>query len=225
MNEEKRLAGEKAAEFIEDGMTVGLGTGSTVYYTLLKLGKMVENGLRIRGVSTSTSTTLLAKKLGIFTVPLNEVKKIDITIDGADEVDFELNGIKGGGGAFLYEKLVALASEKVVWVIDSSKFKTHLGEFPLPVEVVPFGYKQIFSRLDSMGFNPTTRLAKNNFFVTDGNHYIIDLNLKYIHNAHKLEMIFNSIAGIVDSGLFIEIVDTVVIGREDTVEIINRVRE
>lgn len=225
MSEEKRKAGEKALDFVENDMIVGLGTGSTVYFTILKLAEMIKKGFKANGVSTSRSTTLLANKLGIPLIPLSSVKEIDITIDGADEVDHDLNGIKGGGGALLNEKLVALASNKVVWVIDSSKFKTRLGEFPLPVEVVPFGYRQVFDKLKSMNYNPEIRRTGNDFFLTDGNHYIFDLNLKYIQNAHKLEMIFNSITGIVDNGLFIEVADTVIIGREDTVEIINRVRE
>ncbi len=117
-NELQKLAGEKAVEFIKDGMIIGLGTGSTVYYTTVKLSEKVKEGLKIKAVSTSSSTTQLAKQLGIYVIPFEKVDYIDLTIDGADEVDGSLNGIKGGGGALLYEKLVATASNKVIWVID-----------------------------------------------------------------------------------------------------------
>lgn len=218
----KRIAGEKAAELVKDGMVVGLGTGSTVYYTIKKLGEMVAKGLKIKAVSTSSSTTAIVEEIGIPLVTLNEIEHIDITIDGADEVDAALNGIKGGGGALLYEKLVAVSSEKVIWVVDSSKMINKLGKFPLPVEVIPFAYNHVFTKFKDMNFNPKIRMNNNNFFVTDAQHYIIDLYLDVIENAYELENTLNSIPGVVEHGLFLDMVDTVIIGKENSVEIINR---
>lgn len=220
--DKKRTAGEKAAEFIKDGMVVGLGTGSTVYYTINKLGEMVADGLRIKAVSTSSSTTEIAEKCGIPLVFLNEIEHIDITIDGADEVDDDLNGIKGGGGALLYEKLVAVSSDKVIWVVDSSKMVKKLGRFPLPVEVIPFAYNHVFNEFKSMDFNPKVRMKNNSFFVTDGGHYIIDLYLNAIQNPSELQNSLNSMPGVVEHGLFLNIEDTIIVGKEDLVEIINK---
>lgn len=220
--DKKRAAGEKAAEFIKDGMIVGLGTGSTVYYTINKLGEMIANGLRIKAVSTSRSTTELAEKLGIALVSLNEIDHIDITIDGADEVDDDLNGIKGGGGALLYEKLVAVSSDKVIWVVDSSKMVKKLGRFPLPVEVIPFAYNQVLNKFKNMDFNPKVRMKNNSFFITDGGHYIIDLYLNEIENPYELQKKLNSMPGVVEHGLFLNIVDTIIVGKENSAEIINK---
>ncbi len=127
---EKRLAAEKSTEFINNGMIIGLGTGSTVFFLVNKLAELVKNGLNIKCVSTSNQTNVLASGLGINIIDLNEVDKIDLTIDGADEVDKNLNGIKGGGGALLFEKIVAAASSKVIWIVDSKKFVNKLGKFP-----------------------------------------------------------------------------------------------
>ncbi|HMU42492.1 MAG TPA: ribose-5-phosphate isomerase RpiA [Ignavibacteriaceae bacterium] len=217
---EKQLAGEKAVEFITDGMTVGLGTGSTVYFTIMKLGELVRTGLRITAVSTSEKTTKLAEAQGIKISDLNEVQKVDLTIDGADEVDRDFNGIKGGGGALLYEKIVALNSEKVIWVIDSSKLVHQLGKFPLPVEVVQFGCQKTFDRFTALGFNPVFRMDKQFPFSTDAGNYIIDLQLGKIENAMKLEQIINSIPGVVECGLFIGMTNTIIVGRNGDVEII-----
>lgn len=220
--DKKRAAGEKAAEFIKDGMIVGLGTGSTVYYTINKLGEMIANGLRIKATSTSSSTTELAEKLGIPLVSLNEIDHVDITIDGADEVDDALNGIKGGGGALLYEKIVAVSSDKVIWIVDSSKMVKKLGRFPLPVEVIPFAYNQVLNKFKNMDFSPKVRMKNNSFFITDGGHYIIDLYLNEIENPYELQNNLNSMPGVVEHGLFLNIADTIIVGKENSVEIINK---
>jgi len=219
----KQIAGEKAAEFVKDGMIVGLGTGSTVYYTILKLGERVKEGLKITAVSTSTSTTKLAEKIGINIVPLNEVNYIDLTIDGADEVDASLNGIKGGGGALLFEKLVAVASKKTIWVVDESKIVSTLGKFPLPIEVVPFGYHHVFNKLKNLGYNPAIRKDNDNqYYMTDGHHYIIDLFMESIDNPNELEKTILWIPGVVETGLFLNIADTIIVGKENSVEVINK---
>jgi ribose 5-phosphate isomerase A len=173
---QKRAAGEKAVEFIDSRMVVGLGTGSTVKFMIEKLAKKVKEGLDISAVSTSYKTTLLAESLGIKVIDLKEVEKIDLTIDGADEIDPELNGIKGGGGALLYEKIVAASSVKNIWIVDSTKYVERLGRYPLPIEIVKFGAEKTFTKLSSLGYSPKFRMDDEKYFVTDGGNYTV-LNL------------------------------------------------
>jgi len=219
---EKQLAAEKSIEFIKDGMIVGLGTGSTVFFLVNKLAELVKQGLNITCVSTSNQTSELAKSLGIKILSLNDVDKIDLTIDGADEVDKNLNGIKGGGGALLYEKIVAKASNKVIWIVDSSKFVEKLGRFPLPVEIISFGSKQLFNRFDELGFSPQIRKNGNNNFITDSGNLIVDLHLNEIDDAIILERQIKLMHGVVEVGLFNNIADTVIVGKEKSTEIFSR---
>ena len=219
---EKQLAAEKSTEFIKNGMTIGLGTGSTVFFLVNKLAELVKNGLDVQCVSTSNQTTELAKSLGIKIINLNEVDKIDLTIDGADEVDRNLNGIKGGGGALLFEKIVAAASEKVIWIVDSSKFVKELGRFPLPVEVVSFGLNHLLKNLDELGYNPRIRKSGNENFITDSGNLIVDLHLNKIEDSVKLEHEIKLISGVVEVGLFNNIADMVIVGKENSTEIFRR---
>jgi ribose 5-phosphate isomerase A len=219
---EKQLAAEKSLEFIEDGMILGLGTGSTVFFLVNKLAELVKQGLNVKCVSTSNQTSELAKRLGINNVNLNEVNHIDLTIDGADEVDVNLNGIKGGGGALLFEKIVAAASQKVIWIVDSSKLVKKLGKFPLPVEVIPFGSNHTFKKFIERGYNPTRRKNGNEVYITDSGSEIIDLHLNEIEDSIKLEREIKLIPGIVDVGLFNNIANMVIIGKENSTEIIRR---
>lgn len=219
---EKQLAAEKSIEFIKDGMIVGLGTGSTVFFLVNKLAGLVKQGLNITCVSTSHQTSELAKSLGIKILNLNDVDQIDLTIDGADEVDKNLNGIKGGGGALLYEKIVAKASNKVIWIVDSSKFVEKLGRFPLPVEIISFGSKQLFNRFDELGFSPQIRKNGNNNFITDSGNLIVDLHLNEIDDAIILERQIKLMHGVVEVGLFNNIADTVIVGKEKSTEIFSR---
>lgn len=222
--DEKQLAGEYAIEFVTDGMVVGLGTGSTVKYTIEGLGRRVKAGLRIKAVSTSKATTTLAESLGIDMLAIDDVDYIDVTIDGADEVDASFNGIKGGGGALLFEKIVATASKRVVWVVDSSKVVERIGRFPLPVEVIRFGYTHVFRRLAEAGMHPVLRLVDDEIFTTDSGNYIIDLHLNEINRPDELELRLKSIPGVVETGLFLGIVDDVVVGSKDTVKILHNSR-
>jgi len=219
---EKQLAAEKSIEFIKDGMIVGLGTGSTVFFLVNKLAELVKQGLNITCVSTSNQTSELAKSLGINILSLNDVDQIDLTIDGADEVDKNLNGIKGGGGALLYEKIVAKASNKVIWIVDSSKFVEKLGRFPLPIEIISFGSKQLFNRFDELGFRPQIRKNGNNNFITDSGNLIVDLHLNEIDDAIILERQIKLMHGVVEVGLFNNIADTVIVGKEKSTEIFSR---
>ncbi|GEB76641.1 ribose-5-phosphate isomerase RpiA [Sporolactobacillus inulinus] len=212
----KRAAGRKAVEEVKDGMTIGLGTGSTVYYFLEALAEKVADGFHMTGVATSQKTIDLAHQWNIPMQPLNAVKTIDITIDGADEVDASLNGIKGGGGALLYEKLVAKASKRRIWIVDNSKKVEQLGAFPLPVEVVPFGWKQIETYLEEKGAQPQLRRGDDNEpYITDAKHYILDLHLPSITDPHALADELDHLTGVVEHGLFLNMTDKVIIGYPD----------
>ncbi|RDX01492.1 ribose-5-phosphate isomerase RpiA [Listeria kieliensis] len=213
----KKLAGEKACEEIKEGMVVGLGTGSTTFYAIEELGRRVRAGLKIQAVATSNNTEALAKERGIPLISLNDVQDIDLTIDGADEVDEALNGIKGGGGALFREKMVALHSKRNLWVIDETKLVSKLGSFPLPVEVLPFGYKQVEKELTKLNFQPRLRKALKSeaSFVTDNGNYIFDLSLKKIKNTEQLAQKLDSISGILEHGLFLQVASELLIGKKD----------
>src|ERR1700743_3357843 len=155
----KKLAAAKAVSYIRSGMTLGLGTGSTAYWAIQGIGEQVRNGLSVRAIATSIQSDSLARELGIPMVPFSEVDHLDITIDGADEVDEGLNLIKGGGGALLREKIVASATRFYIVIVDESKLVRHLGKFPLPVEVVPFGWELTRRRLEELGGAPRMRMG------------------------------------------------------------------
>ncbi len=219
---EKLNAGERAVDFIKDGMLLGLGSGSTVYYTIKKIGELVKEGMKIKAVSTSSATSQLASSLGIEILPFNEIRKTDLTIDGADEVDPELNGIKGGGGALLYEKLVAEVSDKIIWVIDSGKHVKKLGKFPLPVEVVQYGLNHLLHQFNKMDYKPVLRLKDSKPFITDAGNFIIDLHLDKIDRPEELNKEIKLLTGVVETGLFLNLADKVIIGRGEKTEIIDR---
>jgi len=210
----KKLAGEKAVDHVEDGMIIGLGTGSTVEYTLRKLGELVKNGLKIKGIPTSVHTQRIAKKEKIPLTTLEENPVIDVTIDGADEVDSDLNLIKGGGGALVREKIIAFNSKKVIIVIDDSKVVKALGiDFPLPVEVTKFGWTSIKKKLEEFDCNVELReIMENEPFITDNGNYILDCEFDRITDPEQLEIDINNIPGVVDNGLFIGLVDEVIVG-------------
>lgn len=219
----KFAAARRAAAFVESGMKVGLGTGSTAAWLVKCLGEMVrDEGLRIRGVPTSSRTAQMARDAGIEVITLDEAKWLDLTIDGADEFDADLNLIKGGGGAHLQEKIVATASDRMVVIADISKQVEKLGAFPLPVEVIPFGWRTTQSLveetligLDVMGRTTALRMNGETPFVTDEGNHILDLHLKRIGQPRQLSLVLNQIPGVVENGLFIDICDAVVIGYGD----------
>ena len=217
----KQLAGEKAATFIEDRMMVGLGSGSTVYYTIRKLGELVRQGLAIKAVCTSEKTRYLAMEAGIPLWHLDETEYIDLTIDGADEVDPLGQGIKGGGGALLYEKIVASNSKQNIWVVEKRKMVQQLGAFPLPVEIMPFGHRNLIRRMDEMRLNPVLRMEGGEIFVTDGQHYIVDLHLRSIKDPRHLDLALRQMPGVVEHGLFLDTVNKVVAAGPDQVDIIS----
>jgi ribose 5-phosphate isomerase A len=210
----KKLAAEKALENIKDEMILGLGTGSTVEYTLRKLGLLVKEGLEIKGIPTSVRTKKIAKEEKIPLTTLEECPEIDVTIDGADEVDSYLNLIKGGGGALTREKIIAFNSKKVIIVIDDTKIVKALGiDCPLPIEVVKFGWSSVKKVLEE--FNCEVRLREvmhGEPFITDNGNYILDCEFERIDNAEELEKELNCIPGIVENGLFIGLADEVIVG-------------
>ncbi|MCW8813422.1 MAG: ribose-5-phosphate isomerase RpiA [Chlorobium sp.] len=219
---EKQIAAEYAVDYVEDGMIVGLGTGSTVAFMLNKLSQRVKTGLTITAISTSAATTKLATTLGIKISKLNEIDEIDLTIDGADEVDENLNGIKGGGGALLYEKIVASISKKNIWIVDSKKLVKTLGKFPLPVEVVQYGSSHLFKEFEKKGYKPGFRNVGKNRFITDSNNYIIDLRMDRIEDPSVLDIKLKSYPGVVETGLFYNVADLVLAGVGDSVKVINK---
>ena len=210
----KKLAGEKAVEYIEDGMIVGLGTGSTVEYALRKLGQLVREGLDIQGIPTSIYTQRIAKEEKIPLTTLEENPDIDITIDGADEVDSDLNLIKGGGGALTREKIIAFNSKKVIIIVDDSKIVKCLGiDFPLPVEVTKFGWTATKKTLESFGCTVELRKVMGDEpFITDNGNYILDCEFERIEDPVQMEMDINLIPGVVENGLFIGLVNKVIVG-------------
>jgi ribose 5-phosphate isomerase A len=209
----KKLAGEKATEYIEDGMIIGLGTGSTAEYSVRKIGKMVNEGLKIKGIPTSNHTRRIAKECKIPLTTLEEEPVIDITIDGADEVDSNMSLIKGGGGALAREKIIAYNSKKVIIVVDDSKVVKALGiDFPLPVEVLKFGWTATQQTLEEMGCSVELRKIMDDPFITDNSNYIIDCDFDRIADPEKLEKDLNLIPGVVENGLFIGMVDKVIVG-------------
>ena len=218
----KYLAAEKALEFVKPGMKLGLGTGSTAAYFVALLGEKVAEGLDVVCVPTSTATKVQAESLGIPLTTLGEARWLDLVIDGADEFDERMNLIKGGGAALLQEKLVATAADKMIVISDNSKRVKHLGAFPLPVEVVRFGWEvtenkilEIISRAFVGGVGISRRMSGDQPLVTDEGNYILDLHLKKIDEPPILAAQLKEIVGVVESGFFIDICKVIIVGKED----------
>ena len=219
----KEQVGIKAAEFVTDGMIVGLGTGSTAYYFVAELGRRIkEEGLKITAVTTSSVTYEQAEGLGIPLKAIDDVEVVDLTVDGADEVDPALNGIKGGGGALLMEKIVATNSKDCIWIVDESKQVETLGAFKLPVEVVQYGAENLFRHFEKKGYSPTYREKDGQRFVTDQGNFIIDLDLKVIPDAEALAEELDRTVGVVDHGLFLGMVSKVIVGTPEGPKIISK---
>lgn len=218
MGRGKEVAGRRAAAEVQDGMTIGLGTGSTVDYTLIALGERIrDEGLHIRGVPTSVRTEQRARELGIPLASLSEVTELALTIDGADEVDPAFRLVKGGGGALLREKVVASITRRQVTVVGANKLVERLADaFPLPVEVVPFARPVVERRLRDLGGDPVLRMAENNEYRTDNGNGILDTRFPGgLEDPEAMERALAGIPGIVESGLFIGLCKMVVIGWPD----------
>ena len=208
----KKVAAGKAIEYVRDGMTLGLGTGSTAYWAIRGIGDMVKNGLSVKAVATSVQSEALALESNIPLIPFSEVHRLDLTIDGADEVDPKFNLIKGGGGALLREKIVASATKFYIIIVDESKLVKQLGRFPLPVEVAPFAWELTMRRLTQLGCTPKRRLAGDQPFVTDNQHYILDCSFGAIADPASLHRQVSDITGVMEDGFFINMADLVIAG-------------
>ncbi len=222
MNIEKKIAAERAVEMIEDNMVVGLGTGSTATFMIHALAERVTNGLSITGVPSSQRTADLAKECGIPLTTLDEAVILDINIDGADEFDSKLQMIKGGGGALLREKIIAYNSKQNVIITDSSKQVEKLGKFKLPIEVIPFSKNGILRKLEKMGLQPALRIKNEVPFETDENNVIIDVNAFGFDDLHELNHTLLAIPGVVETGLFLDLADYIIMGKDKSITIFEK---
>ena len=225
----KREAAARAAEFVRSGMRIGLGTGSTAKHFVELLGERVRAGLDVIGVPTSEATRTDAVRCGIPLTTLDDIDRLDLTVDGADEIDPSLNVIKGGGGALLREKIVAAASDRMIVIADDTKSVDVLGRFPLPVEVVPFGLAatrramgRAFAESGVSGQMVVRNGKDGHVFVTDGGHWIVDAHLGRIPDAPRLAGLLNSIPGVVEHGLFIGLASTAVLAGSQGIRVVER---
>lgn len=210
--EAKKAAALAAVDFVKDGMFVGLGTGSTSAYFVQLL---IERKFDIRVVATSQQTEAQARQGGLDLIDINSVNSLDLDVDGADEVDLHKQLIKGGGGALLREKIVANIAKQMIVIVDSSKLVGTLGQFPLPVEIVPFAYQVTISEIEKLGYKGHLRQKQGSLFITDNGNYIVDLETRKILNPAKLELQLQGIPGVVTTGLFLQMADRVIVGYED----------
>ena len=229
MDELKRQAAARALEHVRDGMKLGLGTGSTAKHFVDLLGAKVRAGLNVVGVPTSEATRIQAAQCGVPLTTLDEVDRLDLTIDGADEIDPALNLIKGGGGALLREKIVAAASDRMIVIADDSKWVDVLGRFPLPVEVIPFGLAATrramagaFAESGNSGQMVLRKSGDGHVFVTDGGHCIVDAHLGRITDAPRLAGLLTAIPGVVEHGLFIGLASLAVLAGAQGIRVIER---
>jgi ribose 5-phosphate isomerase A len=219
---EKRLAAEKAVEFVENDMILGLGTGSTVAFVLQALARKGKEGLRVKGIPTSAATAKLARELGIELTDFEHHQVCDLVIDGADEVNGHLDLIKGGGGALLREKIVASSARKFIVIVDSQKLVEKLGKFHVPVEVIQFASPLVQAKVADLGGSGKLRLLPSGQpFITDEGNYILDCNFGQIDKPAELAAQLEKIPGIVEHGLFIDYATMVIVGRGDRTEIID----
>jgi ribose 5-phosphate isomerase A len=211
----KKLAAEKAVEKIKDGMTVGLGSGSTASYAIEKIGERVQQGLKIKTVASSLKSETLAREYKIPVFPVSEITSIDLAIDGADEVDEKGNLMKGGGGSLLREKILAFASKQFIVIIDHSKLVAQLGGKPLPVEIMPFGSGLTLHHLKALGCDPAVRLSNSEPFITDNGNWVVDCKFKDIDDPAWIDVKIKMIPGVIDTGLFSrKIVTSIFVGSE-----------
>jgi ribose 5-phosphate isomerase A len=220
---EKEAAAHASLQFVHDGQIVGLGTGSTAVRAVRLLGAGVKAGLKIRGVPTSVHTKELAERLGIPLLTLDDIQQIDITIDGADEIDPQLHLIKGGGGALLREKIIASASRQMIVVGDSSKQVAMLGKFPLPVEVIPFAQVLLGKKISALGASVKLRMdALGKPFITDEGHHILDCSFGQIPDPPSLARQLSDMPGVVEHGLFINLASVALIAKNGNVLALRR---
>lgn len=215
MEDIKRLVGERAAEFVESGMIIGLGSGTTANWVIRAIGKRMQAGLDIKAVSSSVKSERLAREVGIPLLSLGEVDGLDLAIDGADEIDPNLQLVKGGGGSLLREKMVAVAARQVIIIADSTKVVNGLGAFGLPVEVVQFGWEMTSKHIQRLGGTPVLRLKDGSPFITDNGNFVLDCRFGSIQEPRELNLSLNQIPGVVENGLFIDLANQAIVGYPD----------
>ena len=229
LEELKRQAAARALEYVKSGMKLGLGTGSTARHFVELLGARVREGLDVIGVPTSEATRDDAIRCGIRLTTLDEVDRLDLTVDGADEIDPALNLIKGGGGALLREKIVAAASDRMIVIADDTKWVETLGRFPLPIEVIPFGLgatqraiEKAFVASGVAGQLVVRKARDGHVFVTDGGHWIVDAHLGRIGDAPRLAQSLGLIPGVVEHGLFIGLASVAMLAGSQGIRVVER---
>jgi ribose 5-phosphate isomerase A len=229
LDELKRQAAARALEHVQPGMKLGLGTGSTAKHFVELLGERVRDGLQVVGVPTSEATRGIAQRCGIPLTTLDELDRLDLTVDGVDEIDSSLNVIKGGGGALLREKIVAAASDRMIVIADETKWAARLGRFPLPIEVIPFGLAatrraigDVFAKSGVSGQMVVRIGTDGHAFVTDGGHWIVDAHLGEIPDPYALAGMLNSIPGVVEHGLFIGLVSVAMLAGTQGIRVVER---
>ncbi|MCI0497300.1 MAG: ribose-5-phosphate isomerase RpiA [Thermoplasmata archaeon] len=222
MKAEKRTVGRRACELVEDGSVIGLGTGSTVFYFIERLGELVADGLEVAGVPTSRATEEVARRQGVPLTTLEEHPRLSLDVDGADEISPSLDLIKGGGGALTREKVVAAASERFVVIAEGSKLVGRLGAFPLPVEVIPFGWSATARAVEGTGCRATLRTVDGSPFITDNGNYIIDCEYGVIDDPGPLERELAVVPGVVESGLFVGMATSALVGEGAGVRTLTR---
>lgn len=216
----KKMAGDKAAEYVKDGMVLGLGTGSTAFHLVNAVGELVKNGMNLKAIPTSKATEAQACELGIPLLTIDEVDHIDLAIDGVDEIDPQFNAIKGGGGALYREKVVATLADEVIWIMDESKLVDQIGAFHLPVEIAQYGSKQAMKKMEEFGFHPVLRVKEGHTFVTDNGNYIADLHLGAGFDIEDVRQKLGTIVGVLEHGLFLNMCKRMVVGTKDGVRVI-----
>ncbi|MCQ5130949.1 ribose-5-phosphate isomerase RpiA [Butyricicoccus faecihominis] len=216
----KKMAGDKAAEYVKDGMVLGLGTGSTAFHLVNAVGELVKNGMKLKAIPTSKATEAQACELGIPLLTIDEVDHIDLAIDGVDEIDPQFSAIKGGGGALYREKVVATLADEVIWIMDESKLVDQIGAFHLPVEIAQYGSKQAMKKMEEFGFHPVLRVKEGRTFVTDNGNFIADLHLGAGFDIEDVRQKLGTIVGVLEHGLFLNMCKRMVVGTKDGVKVI-----
>lgn len=223
--EKKQIVANQAVQFIHDGMTIGLGSGSTMFWVLKKLGELAKNGLNVQGIPSSVRTEKWANEFGVPLTSFAQVQQLDVAIDGADEVDPSFNLIKGGGGSLVREKIVCAASSQLIIVVDDSKLVSTLGNFPLPVEIVPFGWEVTAQRISRLGCEPLLRMNNHEVFISNNGNYILDCKFKEIENPLAIHNQLKQMLGVVETGLFLGMADIIIVGKENgQYEILDKTR-
>lgn len=222
---EKKNAGERAADFVSNGMTIGLGSGTTVYWMLKQLSKRFQYGLKITGIPSSKKTEQWAKEFGIRLTSFAAIDKLDLTIDGANEIDPFFNLMKGGGGSLVREKILANISKEFIIIADQAKLHSQLGSIPLPVEIIPFGWEVTSKQIEKLGCTAALRKKKNHPFNSDNGNFIVDCHFDTISDPELLHQELIMIPGVIETGLFINMTDKIIIGKNQIVEVIENNRK